>query len=471
MRISVPSWSCGSLQTGNTRHSFYRCTSSRHILSRAFTACTLNTAEAPSVSTFQDQPSTSGRTNETPLAGHQGLSQTQLQRNRVLISRLQGKLILAPLTKGGNVPFRRLCASFGAEASMSEMSYARNLVKGNVVERTHLRQAANEDCFGVQIATKQIDEGIAAGLMAADAGATWLDLNCGCPIYEATRRGLGAALLRKPTKLGRLVAGIAEGIPIPLTVKIRSGESASRINVMQVSEALQNAGAAAVTIHGRTMEQRYKRAADWGLVQQAANHLTVPVIGNGDVLTFYEASRRMSEHECIAVMTGRGALIKPWLFQEFKEQRELNPSTLERVGIYYQLVSYMKEHFGDDAKGRKKAFYFLPWHFNFLCRYRSLPEEVYASKSREHPLIATRVETADANLGETLESLSHLERLLRCESEEAHEQVAAALWDSTSEQDAAAQLEKIAADSILEWEAAAAPSRDDREGRIDENRG
>ncbi|KAL3140160.1 hypothetical protein ABBQ38_004437 [Trebouxia sp. C0009 RCD-2024] len=354
---------------------------------------------------------------------------------------------------------------------MSEMSYARNLVKGNVVERTHLRQAANEDCFGVQIATKQIEEGIAAGLMAAEAGATWLDLNCGCPIYEATRRGLGAALLRKPTKLGRLVAGIAEGIPIPLTVKIRSGESASKINVMQVSEALQNAGAAAVTIHGRTMEQRYKRAADWGLVQQAANHLTVPVIGNGDVLTYYEASRRMSEHECIAVMTGRGALIKPWLFQEFKEQRELNPSTLERVGIYYQLVSYMKEHFGDDAKGRKKAFYFLPWHFNFLCRYRALPEEVYASKSREHPLIATRVETADANLGETLETLSHLERLLRCESEAAHEQVAAALWDSTSEQDAAAQLEKIAADSLLEWEAAAAPSRDERDGRIDENRG
>ena len=96
---------------------------------------------------------------------------------------------------------------------------------------------------------------------------------------------------------------------------------------------------------------------------------------------------------------------------------------------------------------------------------------MYADKSREHPLIATRVETADENLGETLEGLSLLERLLRCENEAAHEQVAAALWDSTSEQDAAAQLEKLAADSLLEWEAAAAPSRDEREGRIDENRG
>lgn len=112
-----------------------------------------------------------------------------------------------------------------------------------------------------------------------------------------------------------------------------------------------------------------------------------------------------------------------------------------------------------------------PISIRWLCYCRSLPEEVYASKSREHPLIATRVETADANLGESLESLSPLERLLRCESEAAHEQVAAALWDSSSEQDAGAQLEKIAADSLLEWEAAAAPSRDEREGRIDENRG
>lgn len=466
-------WGCKSLPSVHSPHFASRAT-------------TRNTGCAHSLRTFSAQAAPPEAVDDTSTAVQdkrdrrnngqsqlvsQGLSESQLQRNSTLISRLQGKLILAPLTKGGNVPFRRLCASFGADVTMSEMSYARNLVKGNVVERTHLRQAANEHCFGVQIATKQIDEGIAAGQLAAEAGAAWMDLNCGCPIYEATRRGLGAALLRKPTKLGRLVAGIAEGIPIPLTVKIRTGQSASKINVMQVAEALQNAGAAAVTIHGRTMEQRYKRAADWQLVQQTAHQLTVPVIGNGDVLTYYEANRRMNEHECIAVMTGRGALIKPWLFQEFKDQRELNPTTLDRVGIYYQLVSYMKEHFGDDDKGRKKAFYFLPWHFNFLCRYRSLPEEIYASKSLQQPLISTRVETADENLGESLDSLSILERLLRCGNDDAHQHVAAALWDADSEQHAISELEKLAAEHILEWEAASAPSRDDRDGRIDENRG
>ncbi len=106
---------------------------------------------------------------------------------------------------------------------------------------------------------------------------------------------------------------------------------------------------------------------------------------------------------------------------------------------------------------------------SLVCR--SLPEDIYATKSLEQPLISTRVETADDNLGESLESLSLLERLLRCGSEEAHEHVAAALWDSESEQQAAGQLEKLAAEHLSEWEAAAVPSRDDRDGRVDENRG
>lgn len=91
--------------------------------------------------------------------------------------------ILAPLTRGGNLPFRRLCAEFGAEVTMSEMSFARHLLRGDPTEKARLRIAANEACFGFQIATNNIGEGVSAGKMAAEAGAAWLDLNCGCPIY------------------------------------------------------------------------------------------------------------------------------------------------------------------------------------------------------------------------------------------------------------------------------------------------
>ena len=88
------------------------------------------------------------------------------------------------------------------------------------------------------------------------------------------------------------------------------------------------------------------------------------------ILVHGQAQQRLSDSGCLAHMVGRGALIKPWIFQEVKEGRELNLDATDRLGIYRQLVSYMKEHFGDDAKGRRKAFYFLPWHFDFLCRYR-----------------------------------------------------------------------------------------------------
>ena len=103
----------------------------------------------------------------------------------------------------------------------------------------------------MQIATNQISEGVRAAQLAAEAGADFLDLNCGCPIYEATRRGLGAALLRKPRKLARLVNGIAAQSPLPLSVKVRLGESADKVNFGEVVALLQQAGAALVTVHGR----------------------------------------------------------------------------------------------------------------------------------------------------------------------------------------------------------------------------
>jgi tRNA-dihydrouridine synthase 3 len=117
-------------------------------------------------------------------------SQSYQQHNNVH-DELKGKMVLAPLTRGGNLPFRRLCADFGMEVSLSEMIYARSLLKGDAVEQARLRRATNEKYFGVQFATNNVEEGCKAIEMAAGAGADFCDLNCGCPIFEATRRGLG----------------------------------------------------------------------------------------------------------------------------------------------------------------------------------------------------------------------------------------------------------------------------------------
>ena len=117
---------------------------------------------------------------------------------------IANELMLAPLTKGGNLPFRRLCVELGCNVTVSEMVFARYALKRNPVELARLRRHESEKVFGVQIATNQIAEGVNAGRLAFESGADFLDLNCGCPIHETWKRGLGAKLLKKPAKLERL---------------------------------------------------------------------------------------------------------------------------------------------------------------------------------------------------------------------------------------------------------------------------
>ena len=369
-----------------------------------------------------------------------------------LAGSLRGKLILAPLTRGNNLPFRRLCAEdFNCDVTMSEMIFARNLIKGEPRESALVRRSDVEKVYGVQIATKTIDEGSKAGILAAEAGAQFLDLNCGCPIYEATRRGLGSSLLKKPTKLARLVHGIASEIPIPMTVKVRIG--IDTLNIEKIVDALQDTGIAALSIHGRTAQQRYKRSANWDIIQEMSQRSRIPIIGNGDVLALHEIRHRMDNFGCAGVMIGRGALTKPWVFKEFAENREILPTAEERVIIYRKLVQYQKDHFGDDEYGKRKAWYFLPWHLGFFCRYRPLPKSHYESLSSVQPLISTRWDTvACQEIGETVEDLPWLERLLRCESTEAHENMAHILWDSHSDEEAIEKLTSSAQSHVVQWE-------------------
>mmetsp|Transcript_18554 Transcript_18554/g.27163 ORF Transcript_18554/g.27163 Transcript_18554/m.27163 type:complete len:474 (+) Transcript_18554:38-1459(+) len=354
---------------------------------------------------------------------------------------LAGKMILAPLTRGGNLPFRRLCADFGMEVSLSEMVYSRSLLKGDRIERARLRSAPNEQIFGVQIATNQIDEGVNAIALAAEAGADFVDLNCGCPIYEATRRGLGSALLRSPKKLGRLVGGMVDGTSrdIPISVKIRLGCEVSSINVREVVNELREAGAAAVTIHGRTAQQGYSKPADWDLIRDVVEDgrgSGVPIIGNGDILTHYEARRRMQESGVDSVMVGRGALTKPWIFQEFNDGTTWKPDMQDRIAVYRNLACHMKDHFGNDEMGRKKSWNFLPWHFEFFSRYMPLPEEEYGLMSTKKPLIQERLLKP--------EDVSPIDALMSHRSKDVHELIASSLWESDSNAGAVSKLHALA---------------------------
>jgi tRNA-dihydrouridine synthase 3 len=216
---------------------------------------------------------------------------------------------------------------------------------------------------------------------------------------------------------------MAAGIPVPVTVKIRLGWSESEQNASEVAKVVEEAGAAALFVHGRTREQRYSRAADWDTIARLVQERSIPVIGNGDLLTWYETHDRWQTSGVASVMIGRGALIKPWIFREIAERQAWEPSAVERLAVYFDLAQKMKEHFRDDDKGRERAMRFLPWHFSFFCRYRPLSGERFEAAAREHPLMQTRFDDDEVDL-------PVLERLLRDPRPEVHERLAGLLWQA-----------------------------------------
>ena len=346
------------------------------------------------------------------------------------------RVFLAPLTKGGNLPFRRLCLEHGCVVTMGEMAYAYQVVKKSRSELALLRKHEDEKCFGAQIAAMRIDDAVRAGAEAVDRGASWIDLNCGCPIHDIVKRRMGATLLRKPKKLARLVEGMVEGISVPVTVKIRLGWSEEEQNASEVARVCEESGAKAISIHGRTKDQRYSRAADWDAIAEIASERSIPVIGNGDLLTWYEVRDRWQESGVASVMIGRGALIKPWIFREITEQKAWEPTAKERLGVYLNFAGKLKEHFREDEKGRERTMRFLPWHLDFFCRYRPLSDEKWVESAKDHPLMQTRMPAE--------EGLSVLEQLLRDPRKEVHARIADLLWDAGDLEDAEANALRLA---------------------------
>jgi len=281
-----------------------------------------------------------------------------------------GRLIMAPMTRGTDLPFRRLATEHGAEVCLGEMAYAHKVVRDVGNERVLLRRHPSERCFGVQLAGKDSRVMADAARIAEQAGADFVDVNLGCPIDDATRRGFGAALLRRPSRVAEIVKTMKAAVSVPVTVKLRLGWSSGKPTFLKIGRAAVEAGADAVGLHARSRAQRYRRPADWDRIAELVAELPVPVIGNGDVLTWRDARRRLEQTGCAAVMVGRWALAKPWIFGEFAEGRDREPDAEGRLAVLRRYVELCREHFGDDERGRVRTRRFLVFHQDFFRRYR-----------------------------------------------------------------------------------------------------
>jgi tRNA-dihydrouridine synthase 3 len=284
------------------------------------------------------------------------------------LEQLPGSIVMAPMTKGSNLPYRRLCVELGAKVLTSEMVVARRLRQRRQGEFALIRRAPDEPCFGVQLAGNRPEEMAWAAALVEARGADFVDLNLGCPIDHFTRKGLGAALARQPGRVRRIVEAMRAAVTVPVTVKIRLGWSADTKNYLELARAIVDGGASAITVHGRTREARYRHPADWDAIAEVVAAVSVPVVGNGDLLFPHEIRERLSRSNATAVMIARGVLIKPWLFRE-ATTGYWDITADERLAIFRRYVQLALEHWGDDEHGRTRAREFLRWHTGFWCRY------------------------------------------------------------------------------------------------------
>ena len=301
---------------------------------------------------------------------------------------LTGAVVMGPMTKGSNLPYRRLCVELGARVTISEMTVARRLKQRKKGEFALIRKFEGEPFFGVQLAGTNPEEIGWAAALVESRGVDLVDLNCGCPIDHFTHKGIGAALGRQPARIRRIVECMKKAVTmIPVTVKLRLGWNDETRNVVDQARAAVDGGADAIFVHGRTRNARYRFAADWDAIGTVVAAVPVPVVGNGDILFPHDIAEAKARSGCAGVMSARGVLIKPWLFREVSEGY-LDLTGEDRMAIYRRYVALAKDHWGADAYGLERVTQLTRWHADFWHRYvRQRPDGTFPGlQTREQEL-------------------------------------------------------------------------------------
>lgn len=307
---------------------------------------------------------------EMPMSG--GDTECRLTRREKKLVDFREKLYVAPLTTVGNLPFRRICKQLGADITCGEMAMCTNLLQGQASEWALLRRHRSEDMFGVQICGAHPDTiARTAEMINEESEIDFIDINVGCPIDLVVNKGAGSCLLTKPARLQQIVRVTSASIDSPLTLKVRTGYFEGRNCVQSFIADVHKWGACALTIHGRTRQQRYSKLADWDYIYKNSNLASDPlqVIGNGDIFSYTDWNEHLSAAKLSTCMLARGVLIKPWLLTEIKEQRHWDIIANERFDILKDYVRFGLEHWGSDGKGVETTRHFLLEWLSYMHRY------------------------------------------------------------------------------------------------------
>lgn len=300
---------------------------------------------------------------------------------------IQNPIVLAPMAGICNSAYRRIIKEMGCGLIYAEMVSDKAITYGSKKTIDMLYMTDMERPIAQQIFGSDKDSFVTAAKYIYDnMHPDIIDINMGCPVPKvALRAQAGSALLKDPIKVFDIVSSVVKAVPVPVTVKIRSGWDQNHINAVEIAKVVEQAGAKAIAVHGRTRSQGYSGKADWNIIKQVKQAVTIPVIGNGDVRSCYDAKKMLDETGCDAVMIGRGVLGNPWLIKECIDYIE-NGKIPKKVSIdeKYDMILY-HIHLLEHQKNEKVANLEMRTHIAYYLKgvpgASELKQKVFQTKN------------------------------------------------------------------------------------------